>query len=133
MIDTKHEPLVVGSKIKFLSEKQRYMVQASDERFAICTKPMNALKTVLYTIIDFEEDVRGPEDLIFGMGAETRELCEEMLGRLNGIGPTEDDREIYRQAGLDPASIPTCHSEVSHRHRCALDIERIDLLEVANG
>lgn len=95
----------VGSKIKFFSEKQRYTVQASDERFAICNKPMNALKTVLYTIIDFKENRRGPENLIFGMGAETRDECESMLRRLN-----EQNNP----------------SEVSHRHdKSPLDIEKI--------
>ena len=93
-----------GMRIKFLAEKQRYTVQACDERFAICSKPMNALKTVIYTIIDFRVGVRGPEDLIFGHGAETREQCEEMLARLN-----------------EPLG-----SEVSYRHRMPLDIERID-------
>lgn len=96
----------VGSKVKFNKEVQRYTVQASDERFAICTKPLNALKTVLYTIIDFKEDRRGPENLIFGMGAETKEDCEEMITRLNlplGEGP----------------------SKVSSRHDCELDIEKI--------
>lgn len=94
----------VGSKVKFYKEKQRYTVQASDERFAICTKPMNALKTVLYTIVDFKENRRGPENLVFGFGAETREQCEDMLERLN-----EKDQP----------------SEVSHRHDCKLDIEQI--------
>lgn len=96
--------ILVGSKVKFHKEKQRYTVQASDERFAICTKPMNALKTVLYTIIDFKENRRGPENLVFGFGAETKEQCEEMLERLN--------------KKQNP-------SEVSYRHDCELDIEDI--------
>lgn len=103
--------LPVGAKVKFRSEKLRYTVQASDERFAVCTKPFNAQNTVLYAIIDFQEKVRGPENLIFGMGAETREQCEEMLERLNG----RDEESL--------------HTEVSHRHRCDLDIEIIYPLE----
>jgi hypothetical protein len=99
--------LEVGSKVKFRSERLRYTVQASDERFAVCTKPFNPQRTVLYTIIDFQEQVRGPEDLIFGEGAETREQCEEMLDRLNGSGD------------------PPFKSEVSHRHRIPLDLEGI--------
>jgi len=92
--------LQVGTKIKFRSEKQRYTVQASSDRFAICTKPFNPRKTVLYTIIDFDEGVRGTENLIFCMGFETRKLCEEALERL-GRGD----------------------SAVSYRTRIPLDIE----------
>jgi hypothetical protein len=94
--------LPVGTKVKFAQEKQRYTVQASDDRFAVCTKPFNLQHTVLYTIVDFHQHVRGPENLIFGFGAETREECQKMLARLN-------DKD-------DPTG-------VSHRHRVALDIE----------
>lgn len=90
----------VDDKIKFRCEKQRYTVQACNDRFAVCTKPFNCRKTVLYSVIDFERQIRGTENLVFGMGAETREQCEEMLARLT--------------AG---------ESEVSHRNRINLDIE----------
>lgn len=92
--------LKVGSKIKFREEKQAYTVQASNGVYAVCTKPFNPKKTVLYTIISFLEGVRGTENLVFGMGAETKEQCEEMLNRL-----TQGE------------------SEVSHRHRIKLDVE----------
>lgn len=74
--------LPVGSKIWFTEEKQGYVVIASNIAFAICTKPMNALKTKLYTIIDWHNNIRGTENLIFGMGAETKKECDEMLERL---------------------------------------------------
>jgi hypothetical protein len=73
----------VGSKIKFTEEKQRYTVQAASERFLVCTKPMNAMHTVIYTIVDFVHNIRGTEDLIFCIGFETKELCEESLKRLD--------------------------------------------------
>lgn len=90
----------INDKIKFRDEKQRYTVQACNARFCVCTKPFNARRTVLYTVIDFKLNIRGTENLIFGMGAETREQCEEMLQRLIS-GETE----------------------ISHRNRIALDIE----------
>lgn len=71
-----------GSKIWFRGEKQAYTVRASNVAFCILTKPFNARKTVLYTIIDWEQKVRGAENLIFGMGAETDEQCREMLERI---------------------------------------------------
>ena len=92
--------LPIGAKIKFFSEKQRYTVRASNAAYTILTKPFNARKTVIYTIISFHEKVRGPEDLIFGMGAETDEEIDNMLDRMT-----------------------SGNSVISHRHRCKLDIE----------
>jgi hypothetical protein len=76
------DDMKVGDKIKFREEKQRYTVQAASKRFLVCTKPMNAHRTVLYTIVDFELGIRGREDLIFCAGFETMEQCEEALQRL---------------------------------------------------
>jgi hypothetical protein len=93
-----------GSKIKFENEKQKYTVMASNVAFAVCTKPFNAQKTVLYTVIDWNQGIRGTENLIFEMGAETKELCQNMLERL-----TQGE------------------SEVSHRNFIKLDIEKLEL------
>lgn len=46
------------------------------------TKPFPVQKTVIYTIIDWKNKVRGPENLVLGMGAETPKQCREMLLRL---------------------------------------------------
>lgn len=72
----------VGQKIKFKEEKQRYTIQACNKRYAVCIKPFNPKKTVLYTIVDLKEKIRGTENLILSEGAETREQCEEMLERI---------------------------------------------------
>jgi hypothetical protein len=93
----------VGTKIKFERENRWYTVRASNVAFVVCTKPFNLQKTVLYTIIDWRKQIRGPENLIFGMGPETDEDCEAMLKRL-----TEGD------------------SEVSDRHQVSLDIEKVE-------
>lgn len=58
----------VGDKIKFEGEKQRYTVQAFNKQYIIATKPFNARKTYLYTIVDIVGKRRGPCDLIFGSG-----------------------------------------------------------------
>lgn len=96
----------VGTKIKFAEEKQRYTVQASGERYMVCSKPFNARKTVLYTVVDVEDQVRGTENLVFGAGAETQEQCEQILARLEG-------RDVERG----------WQTEVSRRNRIRLDIE----------
>lgn len=93
--------LKVGSKIKFREEKQSYKVMASNVAFAVCTKPFNCQHTTLYTVIDWRSKIRGTENLIFPLGAETLEQCQEMLQRLT-----------------DGAS------EVSYRNNIPLDIEK---------
>jgi len=114
------EDVEVGDKIQFASERLRYTVQARGPRFLVCTKPFNPRHTVLYTVVDLQEGVRGTENLIFGFGAETREQCEEMLARLEGRYPA------YAVSLPDGKSIdiPACHTEVSHRNRVRLDAVR---------
>lgn len=101
--------LHVSDKIRFEEEKQRYTVQACNARFAICTKPFNLKKTVMYTIVDLDENIRGTENLVFGLGAETKKQCKEMLERLTN------------------EKSKTCNfkTEVSHRNRIPLDIAAI--------
>lgn len=108
----------VGQKIKFAAEKKRFTIRACDERYAVCTYPLNMIrrvrgayeheKTVMYTIVDLVEKRRGPENLVFGFGAESDDDCQEMLKRLNG---KTRDRE---------------RSEVSHRRDRPLDIISIE-------
>lgn len=71
-----------GQLVKFSGEKRPYRIRACDERFAVCTKPFNLKKTVLYTIIDLQRNVRGTENLVFGMGFESDIDCREALERL---------------------------------------------------
>ena len=71
-----------GSKIIFAEEKKGYIVRSIGKRYAVCTKPFNLKNTVLYTVIDIDNKIRGTENLVFGMGAETDDDCNEMLSRL---------------------------------------------------
>lgn len=86
--------LKVGDKIWFKNERQGYTVQARDERFIICTKPFNLQKTVLYTIIDLQDHIRGPDNMWCGPGYETRFECEENLKGLNGISVNRIDLAV---------------------------------------
>lgn len=108
MIDPLIKVVPVGTRIWFAEEKKPYRVRARCERYLVCTKPFNPRKTVLYTVVDLEEGVRGTENLVFGFGAETDQQCEEMIKRLQGI----DDMSIQ--------------TEVSHRNRVPLDVVRIE-------
>lgn len=99
----------VGSRVWFEGQKRPFTVRARSRRFVVCTKPF--FKTVLYTIIDFKEMVRGPENLVFGMGAETLAQCEAMIDRLEG-----------RNMGASGMK----HTEVSYRRRVPLDVRRVE-------
>ena len=97
-----------GDKIKFREERGAYTVQARSIRYLVCTKPFNPKRTVLYTIIDLEQGIRGTENMVFGLGQETREQCYETLLRLHGISPDMIEA-----------------SEISYRNRIELDVEQI--------
>jgi hypothetical protein len=56
----------IGDKIKIPNQRNRFTIRAFDKRFIIMTKPFNARKTYLYSIIDLQELLRGPDNLIFG-------------------------------------------------------------------
>ena len=58
------EMVNLGDKVWFEGEKRPYTVVACNERFIICTKPFNLRHTVLYTILDLKEGIRGTHDLI---------------------------------------------------------------------
>ncbi|MFJ1291658.1 hypothetical protein ACEPPZ_06140 [Paracoccus yeei] len=54
-------------KIKMTGERQRYVVRARNERFAVLTKPFNVRQDYLYCITDLERGIRGPCNFIFGL------------------------------------------------------------------
>lgn len=101
----------VGSKIYFTGERRPYRIRARSKRFLVCTKPFALQKTVLYCICDLELNIRGPENLVFGMGAESDKDCEEIIWRLEGRDS---------ESGLD-------RTEVSHRNRVPLRVDRIQI------
>ena len=75
----------VGDKIRFAEEKRPYIVQARNDRFLICTKPFNLKHTVLYTIVDMVEGIRGADNYWKWGGYrsyQTRKECEEVLDAL---------------------------------------------------
>ena len=95
-----------GDKIKFINEKQRYTVICCSKRYAICTKPFNLQNTVLYTIVDQLNKERGPENLVFCMGAETKVECLEMLVRI-----LDGESEVSRRHGI-PLDIEAVYDEI---------------------
>lgn len=96
--------VVVGQRIRFQEEKQAYTIQARSERYLVCTKPFNPRKTVLYTIVDLENGIRGTEN-IWGSGFMDVKSCEEAIDRLEGRG--------------------TFHSQVSNRNWIHLRVDEV--------
>ena len=72
----------VGDRVYIPKEKRPYKVRARDDRYIICTKPYNPQHTVMYFIIDLEEQRRGPDNMVFCFGYESDEDCMERLKEL---------------------------------------------------
>jgi hypothetical protein len=108
------ERLAVGDRVKFAEEAQRYTVRAVTRggRFAICTKPFNPRRTVLYSVIDFRRGVRG-RDNYYGLGYESD---EDIASALHQFQHTEDEDppEVTNDCEFDGG---WCHggAEVSGR------------------
>jgi hypothetical protein len=126
-----HCPL--NTRIWFEEESQPYRVRARSSRYLVCTKPFNPKHTVLYTIVDLVENVRGPENLVFGMGAESDEDCVAMIERLHGITRPLTAKETAEVKTLPRNLRRVCQpllvepTEVSHRHRIDLKVARVAL------
>lgn len=103
----------IGDKIKCNGEKQRYTVQAFDNRFVIMTKPFNARKTYLYSIVDLKRGVRGRDNLIFGSfnPYNTKEGAEENLKDLQ-TGEMEVSHRNYKR--LEPEELSQLLEDESH-------------------
>lgn len=74
-----------GQRIWFSDGKKSFRVREANEHFAICTQPYNFRpKTVVYTIIDFERGVRGPDNMVFGIhDYYSDEDCKDAFDELN--------------------------------------------------
>ena len=73
--------LDVGDRVWFAEERNPYVVRAvsADGRWVACTKPFAARSTVLYTVIDFDNEVRGVDDRVLGPGYESDEACRDSI------------------------------------------------------
>lgn len=71
-----------GDRVWFASEKLPYKVQAvsDDGRWAVCTKPFAARHTVIYSVLDLEQSLRGVDNSIGNcLGYDTPEECKSSL------------------------------------------------------
>lgn len=99
-------PMSVGDKVKFTEDKRPFTVRAVSNRYVILTKPFNLEHTVLYTVIDWESGVRGPDNY-YSLGYETQEEIDHAMALFNGA----DDM---------------IHPEISTRRDCPINIESVN-------
>lgn len=85
----------VGDKVYVPKEKKSYRVRARDDRYIICTKPLNIHHTVLYFIIDLVDKWRAPDNMVFCFGYETDEDCQARLRDLQ-----DGTIELSRRRGI---------------------------------
>lgn len=70
-----------GDRIMFLEERQHYKVMACDSRYLICCRPF--FQSGLYTIVDFVDGIRGPNNLTLNSYDYMDKLnCERFLSDL---------------------------------------------------
>lgn len=97
--------LHVGDRVQFTGETYRvwWTVKAvsTDGRWAILTKPFNARRTVLYTIVDFDDGVRGPDDCA-GLGYESD---EQIAGAMAMFEAGDAEVSVRYDVHLDIAQV----------------------------
>lgn len=76
--------LFAGDKVYIPGNKKPWTVRCRDDRYIICTQPYNPRHTVLYFIIDLQEQRRAPDDQVFCSGYITNDDCNERLRELQG-------------------------------------------------
>ena len=116
----------VGQKIYFKEEKKPYKIRACDERFLICTKPYNFRKeTVIYTIVDLKENVRGRDGYAFGpYSYYKQDDCDIYLKELQKGAKIEEANDIVFKTHVGMIE-DVGAGHVSYRHRIPLNIEKI--------
>lgn len=102
-----------GQRIKFAEEKQSYKIIAANDRFLICTKPFNAIKSFLYTIVDLQDKRRGPDNMIFGPQFDYNK-------------PAQAEKALKILTRTAKQGIYECNRDdlsISHRRDCELNID----------
>lgn len=108
----------VGDKIRFAEERNAYTVRACDDRYLICTKPFNLRpRTVIYTIVDLKEGIRGTDGYCIGpYSYYSDEDCNAFLKELqeaDALSSESEDGVIYDIDG----------AHISYRNRIKLNIK----------
>ena len=114
----------VGDKIWFAEEKKPYTVRACDERFLVCTKPYNLRpKTVIYTIVDLEEGIRGTDN--YSIGPYDYYYTKDCEGLLLELQQWANGIKTEIEEGQEYVIEPLYGTQISHRNRIELNIVKV--------
>ena len=108
----------VGDKIRFAEERNAYTVRACDDRYLICTKPFNIFpNTVVYTIVDLKEGIRGTDGYSIGpYSYYSDEDCNAFLKELQ-------EADALCSEAKDDVIIDIDAAHISYRNRIKLNIK----------
>jgi len=121
--------LKVGDRLKFRGMKKPFPVVACNRHFAICAYRLTgclADKEFVYTIVDWAEERRGPDAMIFG--PQHNYLDPKQAAKaLEELGTGRMVRKVCRQRGKFFGKYVWHDNklETSRRRSCPLDIERV--------
>jgi len=121
--------LKVGDRIKFFGMKRPFPVIATNRFFTICAYRLTgclAEKEFVYTIIDWENERRGPDSMIFGPAHNylnpkqaAKALAELGNGRMKRVVCKTRGKYFGKYVWHDQKL------ETSRRRSCPLNIENI--------
>jgi hypothetical protein len=115
--------VVVGDRVQFDGKRTSWLARAAtdDGRYTLLTASM--FGDVYYTIIDWQQNIRGPMNVIgWGLGITTRSGPDENIDkaiRMLRPSPPFEEGETSRPWDGD------CGFEVSHRGQVALRVTRV--------
>lgn len=122
-----HVDLQIGNRVRFVGDRRWWLVQATDARWVVLTRQADFRPAgeLLYTIIDWQEDVRGPCDLL-GQGWDfhpttVTDDAERLLRAL------QYRVEVHARldAGEVSVTMEETSTEVSHRNRVPIAIVEV--------
>lgn len=115
--DTTWPPFEPGMKIRFASEKQAYTVQAVSRtgRYVVCTKPFNACRTILHTVLDLARGVRGP-GTSWALGYGTPEDCQDTAAAFDAADTYSAMSTACRQIDCNNPQWLAQHPDLIDRH-----------------
>lgn len=119
----------IGGRIKFKAFRSPWSITATNRRFTICAKKLSgccAEHKYCYTIIDWENKVRAPDNMTFGPFSDYSDPVEakEALGKLDN----QYRRRRFKVKGPHYNKLVLTEPELqlSRRRNVPLDIEFID-------
>lgn len=118
-----------GNKVKFLGMKRPFPVVAHNRYFTICAYRLTgclAEKQFVYTIIDWANERRGPDCMIFGPHLDYTKP-KDAAKALKDLGDGKYHRKIWRKPGASFGKyvLQGPKLETSRRRSIPLDIEKV--------